>query len=63
MKADAFFKLDQIFIGPNLWWLSCHVCFEVAPIEQCRFTFLAQPHINIDKAIAICFLGGGCRDC
>lgn len=63
MKADAPLKLGQVFIGPDLWWLSRRVCLEVAPIKQRRFTFFAQPHINVDKVIAIGLLRGRCRAC
>lgn len=61
MKADAPLKLGQVFISLDLRRLSRHVCSKIASIKQRRFTFLAQPHINVDKVIAIAFLGGGCR--
>lgn len=61
MKADAPLKLGQVFISLDLRWFSRHVCFKVASIKQRRFTFFAQPHINIDKVITIGFLGGCCR--
>ena len=61
MKADASLKLGQVFIRPDLRWLSRHVRFKVASIKQRRFTVLAQSYINIDKVIAIGFLRGGCR--
>lgn len=61
MKADAPLKLGQVFISLDLRRFSRHVCFKVAPIKQRRFTFLAQPHVNVDKVITTGFLGGRCR--
>lgn len=63
MKADASLKLGQVFISLDLRRFSRHVCFKVVSIKQRRFTFFAQPHINVDKVIGIAFLGGGFRAC
>lgn len=61
MKADAPLKLGQVFISLDFRRFACHVCFKVASIKQCRFAFLTQSHINVDKVVAIGFLGGCCR--